>query len=151
VDAGSLICDARRTGNAPWVCAGDRCVERYPDRPSADEWECIEGDGRVLCRGRFVDAVGPRWHCVRRGERFLCLDPDPDFPDAAGPGGWRCLYDDSLKTGRACSRNTAPPGGACPGRRVDGRCFLVEPEPECWFDADCGPGKACRVGRCVLG
>jgi len=154
----TIFADWRRAGNAPWRCDGERCAERRPDRPSADEWECVDGDGRVLCRGRFLEEVDPRWSCSPLGDRFLCVDPDPDFPGESDPAGWRCFYDDSLRTGRDCTAVPPPAPGVepaaaarppCPGIWNGGRCLLARVEPECWLDGDCTGGRACRIGFCV--
>jgi hypothetical protein len=144
-----VIATWRRAGNDPWRCAGDRCVERRPDRPSADEWECVEGDGRVLCRGRFLRGVDPRWTCAPLGERFLCLDADPDYPAPADPAAWKCSYADSRKAGRQCDRGAPVHAGPCPGTWHGGRCQTVRVAPECWLDADCAGSRSCRVGFCV--
>jgi hypothetical protein len=139
----------RRAGNDPWRCAEPRCAEHRPDRPSADEWECVDGDGRVLCRGRFLRDVDPRWSCAAFGERFLCLDPDPDYPDPAAPTAWKCFYDDSLRTGRECTRVAPATDGPCPGAWAAERCLLLRTVPECWLNTDCAGGRSCRVGFCV--
>jgi hypothetical protein len=145
----------RRAGNAPWHCSAGTCTERRPDRPSPDEWECVEGDGRVLCRGRFLVDVDPRWICTKLGDRFLCMDPDPDYAGSGDPSTWRCYYDDSLRTGRAC--RTAPqtavidPDTFCPGAWTGTRCLPFRIAPECWLDGDCSGGRTCRIGLCVSG
>ena len=139
----------RRAGNDPWRCAGAQCVERHPDRPSADEWECVDDDDRVLCRGRFMRGIDPRWRCAPFGDRFLCLDRDPDDPPGGDPRAWRCFYDDSTRTGRNCARGEPRPCRQCPGACVSGRCWTSRGVPGCYFDADCLPGWACRVGICV--
>ncbi|MBI5500748.1 MAG: hypothetical protein HY907_10940 [Deltaproteobacteria bacterium] len=146
----TILAAWRRAGNAPWRCDGPRCTERRPDRPSPDEWECVDGDGRVLCRGRFLEDLDPRWSCAPLGERFLCVDPDPDYPDPNDPTAWRCFYDDSLRTGRDCNPQTptAPPP-PCPGVWHDGRCLLARTRPECWLDRDCTGNRTCRIGFCV--
>gem|GEM_PF-1905527 len=149
VSGGRIVARWRRAGNAPWRCGGASCMERWPDRPSADEWECIEGDGRVLCRGRYNRGVDPRWRCVPLGGQFLCVDFDPDYPAPEDPTVWNCVYDDSTKRGRFCSLERRPLG-RCPGLSVAGRCWPFDPTPGCWFDGDCPAGRVCRVGKCVV-
>lgn len=148
VAAGLLVARWRRADNAPWRCGGTSCAERRPDRPSAAEWECIEGDGRVLCRGRDGRGIDPRWRCAALGDRFLCADLDPDHPAPEDPTAWLCAYDDSTKLGRFCSTE-AHPVGPCPGPTAAGRCWPFEPVPHCWFDDDCPAGRRCRIGECV--
>ena len=140
----------RRAGNDPWACAGDACTERHPDRPGADEWECVDQDGRVLCRSRFLRGVDSRWHCAPQGERFLCLDLDPDYPGPGRAAGWKCYYDDSLRSGRVCTRAVPRPCALCPGICIGDGCWPTRTTPECYFDGDCTDGRACRVGLCVV-
>ncbi len=149
VAAGQVVALWRRAGNDPWRCAGARCVERHPDRPSADEWECVDGAARVLCRGRFLRGNDPRWRCAPQGDRFLCLDLDPDYPPGADADAWRCFYDDSTRTGRVCDRGRPAACPPCPGACRGGRCWPARTAPGCYFDADCPPDWACRVGICV--
>ncbi|MDI7266869.1 MAG: hypothetical protein QME96_02610 [Myxococcota bacterium] len=136
---GRRVCEWRRAGNDPWICVPGRCVERHPDRPSADEWDCIERHGSVLCRGRFVDGVHPRWRCVRIGDRHVCRDLDPDYPGASGKGAWTCSHDSSSGMGRSCTEIEPGAGEACPGLVLDGRCFPAVPDPTCYFDRECVP------------
>lgn len=140
VDGDRRVCDWRRAGNDPWKCVPGRCVERRPDWPSADEWDCIERGGWTLCRGRFADGVDPRWRCREVGDRFLCLDPDPDRPPRAASGAWRCLYDNTGRTGRSCSEVEPAAPRECAGLETGGECFPANTEPMCWFEDECPAG-----------
>jgi hypothetical protein len=144
---GRLVCDWRRYGNDAWACSGETCRETHPDMPSSDEWECIEKSWGVLCRGRFLRDTHPRWTCVPYEERFLCLDLDRDVPPSPGP--WDCRYDNSMRTGRICTRKPADACASCPGRCVGGTCYPAFKAPLCYFDSDCTDGTTCVMGACT--
>ena len=140
VEGNRLVCDWRRAGNDGWNCAGKRCTERHPDRPGSGEWDCVERDDGVVCRGRFDRDLGPQWRCARVADRVLCRNLDPDFPDGGGPGAWRCLYDNSGRTGRACERVEREPGHDCGGVLVGNACLTANPAVFCYFDDECTSG-----------
>jgi len=81
-----------------FVCSGEPavCVQRFPRRPDDGEWECVELEGVVLCRGgeRAAGVVaGPRdrgWICRGQGPAH-CVDLAPDRPDR--DGRWRCRFE----------------------------------------------------------
>src|SRR3989304_5234303 len=60
-------------------------------------WICADPGARPRGRGPSPRAVDPRGLCAPAGELFLCADPDPDTPEGAAPGAWRCRYDNSGK------------------------------------------------------
>lgn len=157
---------AAQAAAARFVCSGEPpvCVQRFPRRPDDGEWECVELEGIVNCRGgeRAAGVVaGPRdrgWIC--RGERPAhCVDLAPDRPD--GVGSWRCRFEGAREGARVCERSARPgvgdrcltgDSGACPAdmRCASGVCVpLVAPAPACWIDADCGAGKRCVRGTCA--
>ena len=158
---------------APFVCAGDRCVQRYPRLPDDGEWTCSDTGGAAVCSGGDPPAGIPfnvadrAWICgLRRagsavrdkGER-VCVDLTPDFPSGAAPG-WRCHYATEETTARICERDASAHviGDRCDPRTpcLDGlrciaaRCTAEPPSPSCILDGDCSVGL-CRFGSCWRG
>ena len=152
-----------------FVCADDVCTQRYPAMPDDGEWECLDRDGLVICRGGHGPAgaiAGPAdtsFLCapLARDEerRRVCIDARPDLPS---PDGWRCRFDrDGHEDVRRCEREAdASPrlGTRCTeaercveGQRcVEGRCALAsDAPPECWLDTDCEGGATCVLARCA--
>lgn len=148
---GARHCRPRAFGNDAWKCEGDSCARRHTDYPNQWEWECFETQGRVICRSDTPAAADPDWTCGKIGERLMCIDPDPDFPDGDG-AAWTCRGQADTGHGRACKRAAAPPcasddhcrGGFC----LDGRCVLAVLAAECFFETDCKAGK-CTGGACL--
>jgi hypothetical protein len=126
------------------VCTSASCEQRAPRLPDDGEWECVELDGVVICRGG-VPAAGvvagpadPGWSCgPRRGSADrICVDLAPELPDGA-IGGWRCRFTHERGERRVCRADpTAAPPAPTP-----------VPKPSCWIDRDCGSGT-CRRGSC---
>ena len=158
---------------APFVCAGDRCVQRYPRLPDDGEWTCNDMAGAAVCSGGDPPAgvpfhfSDPAWICGPRrttvgaraeGER-VCVDLAPDFPDGAARG-WRCHDGTDNGVTRVCERDPIAHviGDACDVRApcLDGlrciaaRCTPEPPHPSCILDGDCDDG-VCRLGSCWRG
>jgi hypothetical protein len=157
-------CEDRAQNAGPFSCEGSRCIERYPRLPDDGQWECIDVDGAVLCRGGQAPAgivAGPAdlgWRCgVRRGHSSerLCLDFAPDLPGGA-TRGWRCRFEHVPTERRICMKEPeaphlaarCPPGCSADARCIDGRCLPERMDPDCFFDEDCGQGRRCRLGAC---
>jgi len=155
---------ARVRAVAAFACAGQptTCVQRHPRRPDDGEWECLDVDGIVLCRGGEPAAgvvPGPPdegWICRGEGERH-CVDLAPDQPD---DGTWRCHFEGAREGARVCERSTTAEIGdrcvdgaqRCPaGMRCAARVCVpsAAPQPSCWVDGDCGAGKRCLRGTCA--
>jgi hypothetical protein len=131
-----------RPRGGPFRCAAAVCEQGQPRLPDDGEWECVELDGAVVCRGG-VPAAGvvagppdPGWRCgVRRGSsERLCVDDAPELP---GPG-WRCRFTHEHGERRLCREDASAPPPPPPPR---------DP-PSCWIDRDCGSGT-CRRGSCA--
>jgi hypothetical protein len=136
------------------VCAAGSCEQRVPRLPDDGEWECVDLDGVVVCRGG-VPAAGvvagppdPGWTCGTRrgsggprpassGPDRICVDLAPELPDGAARG-WRCRFTHDHGERRLCR---ADPAAAPPAPEP-------LPPPSCWIDPDCGAGT-CRRGSCV--
>ncbi len=143
--SGSRVAERDQHRGPAFVCDGPRCQQRYPRVPDDGQWECIDLDGAVVCRGGAPSAgVVPGdadrgWICgARRGtpER-ICIDFAPDLP----PGerrGWRCLSEHSGGERRLCVRDPLAPQVRIPARV----------HPDCWLDQDCSPGETCLQGSC---
>lgn len=152
---------------ATFVCQGGDCVQRHPRLPDDGEWECIDQDGAVVCRGGEPAAgviPGPPevgWICGAReqgprGPEKVCVDLAPDLPEG---GPWRCRADHKSGEKRVC-KQAAPKGpqlgeacgDGCPtgATCVSDRCLPAKPQPTCWFDTECA-GGTCRQGTCVGG
>src|SRR6266567_425961 len=90
---------ARRARGGRFRCAGDACEQAAPAMPDDGEWECVDLDGAVVCRGGIAPAgvvagpADPGWRCgARRGSTDrICVDLAPDLPDGAARG-WRCSF-----------------------------------------------------------
>ena len=160
---GPALTNTRRA--APFVCQGGDCVQRHPRLPDDAEWECIDQDGAVVCRGGEAAAgviPGPPevgWFCGTReqglrGPEKVCVDFAPDRPEGAGP--WKCRSDHKQGEKRVCKQaapkgpqlgeacgNGCPTGATC----VSDRCVPAKPQPTCWFDNECN-GGVCRQGTC---
>ena len=157
----------------PFVCHGDRCVQRYPRLPDDGEWTCSDMAGAAVCSGGEPPAGVPlntsdaAWICGKRrtsaarpdrGER-VCVDLAPDFPNGAA-GGWRCHYATDEGATRVCDRDADAHviGDRCDAhapcldglRCVTGRCTPDRPSPTCVLDDDCDDG-VCRIGSCWRG
>jgi hypothetical protein len=157
-------CEPRAKRGGPFVCAGGRCEQRYPRLPDDGQWECIDFDGAIMCRGGgpaagvVASPLDRGWTCgARRGapSERICVDFSPDLPDGAG---WRCWIEHSGGERRLCVHEDGHPrlSGRCDVARgcglgracVSGRCVPLLPRPACWLDTDCGAGSACRDGSC---
>jgi hypothetical protein len=161
-------CEDRAKGSGPFQCAqnGNDCTQRHPRMPDDGEWECIDMDGVVMCKGGEPAAAVVEgapdlgWMCGThaqgpRGPEKLCLDFAPDRPNGE-LDGWKCSYDHQRGEKRICKRNQGakrlggpcaagcPEGAAC----VEDRCIPAKPSPSCWFDTDCEGGGTCRYGTC---
>lgn len=161
--------DCRLINSPQFFCTGDECVQRHPRLPDDGEWECIDQDGAVVCRGG-ESAAGvaagpgePGWTCGMRtsGSKEetkpdrICVDLQPDRPHREGP--WRCRSDHKLGEKRVCRRAANPKpllGEACAGGCAPGlvchedRCLPARPAPSCWFDTECA-SQICRQGTCA--
>ncbi len=164
---GSRRCEDRARGASRWECQGDRCEQRNARLPDDGQWECVDMDGAVICRGWSPAAAvvpgrpDPGWRCGARASVPLdriCVDFAPDLPEGAARG-WRCFYEHSGGEHRICIRESQTPrlGARCgagqdacgPHRAcVAGRCLPEAPAPACWLDGDCGPGRRCKDGSC---
>jgi hypothetical protein len=159
--------EATALRGSDFVCADDVCTQRFPALPDDGEWECLDHDGLVICRGGHGPAgvhAGPpddAFSCAPLGRddegRRVCVDAQPDLPS---PEGWRCQFDqEGGEPVRRCERGDTPRLGdrcgesdACPAGLVclRGRCALErEGPPECWLDGDCEGGASCVLARCV--
>ena len=166
---GERTCTPSVRQAAPFECAGDQCLQRFPRQPDQGEWECAELDGVVRCAGGHAAAgvpPGPNdagWLCGARrggaaGER-VCVDLAPDVPASGSASSWRCRFHRKGGITRTCARAAATvrlgdvcgPSGGCPAGAacIRGRCIPPRPEPACYLDDDCGAGKACRFGSCA--
>jgi hypothetical protein len=163
-------CAPRQRGVGPFVCKGERCVQRHPRFPDDGEWTCDDVGGAAVCTGGDRPAGVPEtiadnaWICGgrRRGGRLddkddrICVDFAPDFPDGVARG-WRCRYAMEAGLSRICERdaNAHAMGDRCDTKNpcLDGlhcianRCLPERPSPSCAFDRDCEEG-ACRFGTC---
>ena len=159
--------------NAPFVCSGDRCVQRYPRLPDDGQWTCSDMGGAAVCSGGDPPAGVPlnvadrAWTCGQRrgdagprGERErVCVDLAPDFPGGAAHG-WRCHYASNEGIVRVCDRDLTAHaiGDACDARApcldglrcISGRCTPDPPSPSCILDRDCDDA-VCRFGSCWRG
>ena len=159
--------------HAPFVCAGDRCVQRYPRLPDDGEWTCSDMGGAAVCSGGDAPAGIPvnlsdhAWKCGQRrradrgkaDDERVCVDLAPDFPDGTARG-WRCHYAADEGVRRVCDRDATVHviGDACDPkapcldglRCIGGRCTPEPPSPSCVIDGDCESG-ACRFGSCWRG
>lgn len=159
-------CVDRARGGGPFTCEGDRCTQARPRLPDDGEWECVDLDGVVVCRGGAAPAgvvsgpPDPGWSCGDRrtavAER-VCVDLAPDLPRGVARG-FACSFDRGQSGARTCVKKEGAPAigaacGACPrgARCVQGRCLPLRPAPDCWVDIDCGPGGACLLGTCEGG
>jgi hypothetical protein len=168
--------DERRAAAPPaasFVCAGDRCVKRYPRLPDDGEWSCDDTAGVAVCSGGEppsgvpINVVDAAWTCGQRsagagkpgtGER-VCVDYVPDFPNGEARG-WRCHYVAEASLARICERDVTAHviGDPCDARNpcLDGlrcsagRCAAALPSPSCVIDADCDKA-VCRFGSCWSG
>ncbi|MDX2050988.1 MAG: hypothetical protein SFV15_01265 [Polyangiaceae bacterium] len=161
-------CFPRFEGVGRFVCSGSECVQAHPRYPDVNEWSCADRGGAVVCRKEGEAAVSSGsapdagWVCgarARSGER-LCVNFDPDYPDASGALAWSCRYEAQPQARRVCQRahfgtalgaqcgaNLAPcdPGAACEA----GVCVPRPPAVGCWLDADCDAGQTCGLGTCM--
>jgi hypothetical protein len=164
--AGARVCADRAHNGSAFDCQGQRCLQARPRMPDDSEWDCVEMNGVVFCRGR-ADAAGIAagpldlgWLCgERRGvtplER-ICVDLDSDRP--VGAAEFQCAFEyPHGQPQRVCVPASAPRiGSACGPTRPcpaaascsDGRCLPARPEPACWYDKDCGAAAVCRWGSC---
>ena len=157
-------------GTAPFVCDGERCVQRYPRFPDDGEWTCSDTAGVAVCSGGDAPAgtplnvADPSWTCGWRsagsgkpGNRErVCVNFAAEFPHRVARG-WRCHYIAAPALARVCERDTTAHviGGPCDKRNpcldglrcVTGRCTAQLPPPSCVIDADCDKGT-CRFGSC---
>ncbi|GEM_PF-627831 len=161
-------CLPRFSGVGRFLCQGASCVQKHPRLPDAAEWSCADQNGAVVCRDAGGSAVSSRtlpdatWLCGQRrntSER-LCVNFDPDHPDAAGAQFWNCRFEALPNAERICTRVTqatslgAPCGktlAACPSGAVCASdvCVPAVAVAECWLDTDCGAGESCRFGACT--
>lgn len=156
---------------SPFSCDGGVCEQERPRQPDDGEWECGEGTGVTVCRGGLMAAgvshgsPDGRWLCgdhrVEDAGAYprVCVDFSPETPGAerdAG-AGWSCRYayvsnmpvrrcaqSQSTRVGDRCASGACPPGSAC----VSERCVPPKPDVGCFFDDECGAGRACTFGSC---
>ena len=156
------VCEARGTHGRHFRCQGEICEQKEPYFPSSAEWECLEQEGVVICRGGFGPSGLPAperpsaYLCgPRRGHSSeqICIDFSPDrsatrsqcrFARRLEGGGRVCSDGSTPPLGRPCTRSRCSPSLRC----VEGSCWPAEPRPECWVDPDCGKEQHCRLGTC---
>lgn len=158
-------CVDRARGAKPFACDGDRCTQAHPRRPDDGEWECVDLDGIVVCRGGsppagvVAGAPDPGWVCgTRAGTKDrICVDMAPDLPRGEARG-FACSFVHDRGGARTCTKQEGAPriGGACGASAAcprgamcsEGMCLPRAPKPDCWVDPDCGAGRVCAFGTC---
>jgi hypothetical protein len=149
-------------------CRGARCTQVLPRVPDDGEWECADLGGAVLCRGGAAPAGvarpshDPGWRCGARRQSSaaerVCLDLDPDYPNARSKS-FRCRYElEGAKLTRSCESSNEPLLGLrcrsqaeCPvdASCISGICLPPSLTPNCWGALDCAADERCVYGSCT--
>lgn len=148
-------------------------MQAFPTCPDDGEWECLDLEGVVVCRGG-VPAAGVRpgpadaaFECAElQGDvdhRRVCIDATPDVPVERPGHAWRCDFRrEGATEQRRCTRDESGVrlGASCDGARAcpeglrceDGRCARARTDPpDCWLDSDCEGGRRCVLAHCEAG
>jgi Cys-rich repeat protein len=147
------FCDEAGNCGAPadrmW-CGGVCVPYQPPPMGCTSDAECAAGEYCLIqCwYGADCDAAG---ECGEARECYgVCVPHEPPpmdcFSDADCAPGYRCDYDPWMNCGgRVPADRPDGADGAPEYWNCVGRCVPIEPPPvDCFSDADCRPGEACR-------